>query len=314
MLQPSLPDSGGAALMLRREPPLLYMSMDAVGRETRKSENGGVGAAFSVCNDASEQAAVREGGHSTSKHSSWSVTTATIERSRHLTLEKQNERLAALKASVEWAAYSAMPAAKQLNGLLAITERSRALLVQAIAELFYEHENWRVAQHAALLHLDPLSATPDLVKALCFADKACRLSLQDSRARLTMARLNWARRLPLAVLSDVTLVYAGETRLCAEIGRGADRFLGEAFVLEGMARAYLHDLTTAQARLTDAERLGFLTVEGVVQLLVAAELHDPAIASWAAQRIPPNVELGGRAGGLHLRTQRRRFLELLARR
>ena len=80
-------------------------------------------------------------------------------------------------ATSEWTTYAASPSGGALGGLLAVsTPQQRRWLVLAVEDLFFEHESWRVAQHAALLHLDmfpPQCGETDLVKALYFADRAC---------------------------------------------------------------------------------------------------------------------------------------------
>ena len=128
-----------------------------------------------------------------------------------------------------------------------------------------------------------------------------------------MGRVNWERRLPLAVLHDVSVAHAGASRLEAEVGGAvADAVLGSAFLLEGLARAYLREVPVALARLVEADRRRALTVEGALQLLLAAEPDFPEASMWAVSRLPEHLLLGGRAGALQLRAQRRRLLHLLA--
>ncbi len=220
-----------------------------------------------------------------------------------------------LESTPEWASYVAAPSGPALASLVKRTDlQARHLLIQAVETLFFEQENWRVAQHAALLHLDrfePHTECVDLVKALCFAGYACTLSNEDPRARLVMGRVSWERRLPLAVFHDVEVARAGEGRLRAEVdAKVVDRVLGEVFLLEGLARAYLRDVSRAQESLEVAAEFGTLTVEAVVQLLVAAE-PDSEASMWAANMIPDGIQLGGRAGALQHRAQRCRLLRVL---
>jgi hypothetical protein len=114
------------------------------------------------------------------------------------------------------------------------------------------------------------------VKALYFADQACTLSKDDSRARLVMGRVNWERRLPLAVFYDVETARAGEARLQAEASPPiVEKVLGEALLLEGLARAYLRDVNRAHESLVQAGRHKALTGEAVIQLLIAAGADFP---------------------------------------
>lgn len=224
-----------------------------------------------------------------------------------------------LTATPEWLAYSSSPTGSTLHAVLRATPiGGRRALTQAVEDLFFLQGNWRVAQHAALLHLDrfePQTESLDLVKALCFAEKACELSANDPRARLLLARVSWERRLPLAVLHDVEQAHAGESRLLAEIDeRLAAKVLGEAFLLEGLARAYLRDVRTAHEKLVVAGERGCLTVEALIQLLLAAEAEFPEEALWAVSFLPEGTELRGRAGALHHRVERRQLLRLLQRR
>lgn len=220
-------------------------------------------------------------------------------------------------ASPEWASYEASPTGPGLAALIAATRpEGRAALVERVEDLFFERNEWRISLHAALLHLDrfePLTGQADLVKALFFADQACTLSKNDSRARLVLGRVNWERRLPLAVFYDVETARAGEARLQAETSQPiVAKVLGEAFLLEGMARAYLCDVSRAHDSLVEAERHGTLTVEAVIQLLLAAEPDFPEASIWAATLLPPGLILGGRPGALQQRAHRRRLLLLMS--
>lgn len=191
----------------------------------------------------------------------------------------------------------------------------RAQLIDAVEILFFQRNDWRVAQHAALLHLDrfqPFTDQVDVVKALCFADHACRLSKDDPRARIAMGYVSWERRLPLGILHDVKVVRTGEARLRAELdGRHVEMLLAEASLLEGLARAYLADVDGAHKALVEADQFGRLTIEAVIQLFVAAGTEFPEASEWAANRLPPGMILPGRAEHLQRYTQRRKFLRLL---
>lgn len=224
-----------------------------------------------------------------------------------------------VEATPEWFAYEAAPTGPKLGALLAVFPLpSRTTLVEAIEQLFFDRQDWRVAQHAAMLHLDrfePHAEQPDLVKALCFAEYACSLSNDDPRARLAMGRVNWERRLALGVLFDVERVHAGEARLRLETSDAiVEKVLGEAFLLEGMARAYLRDIDRAHESLIQAERRGSLTVAAVAQLLMAAEPDFPDVSIWCLRCIPHGCDLGGRAGTFQLHASRRELLALLRRR
>lgn len=221
-----------------------------------------------------------------------------------------------LTSTAEWLAYAATPTGTGLAALIARTPLAqRGALVEAIETLFFERGDWRVAQHAAMLHLDrfePRTEQPDLVKALCFADHACLISKDDPRARLMLAAVSWERRLPLAILHDVEVVRAGEARLRAETSEPVvQKVLGEALLLEGLARAYLQDVAQAHECLIEAGRRGALTGEAVIQLLISAEPDFPVASAWAASLLPSEVVLGGRAEAVRLRSHRRRFLWLL---
>ncbi len=139
------------------------------------------------------------------------------------------------------------------------------------------------------------------------------LSKDDPRARLTMGRVSWQRRLPLAVFHDVETARAGEARLRAEMDAArVEKVLAEAFILEGLARAYMRDVNRAYESLIEADRLGGLTAESLVQLLIAAEPDYPAASMWAASLIPPGITvLGGRGSALLQRAHRRRLLCIL---
>jgi hypothetical protein len=189
------------------------------------------------------------------------------------------------------------------------------VLVVAIERLFFEKGDWRVAQHAALLHVDrfePRTDRADLVRALCFAEYACLGSKNDPRAQLVMGRINWERRLPLAVFYDVQTAREGvaelETAAGARIGQ---RVLGEAFLLEGLARAYLRDVHGAHESLIQAKQLGALSIEALIQLLIAAEPEFPEVSMWATALLPGGVVLGGRTGVLQQHAHRRRLISLL---
>jgi hypothetical protein len=221
-----------------------------------------------------------------------------------------------LEIMPEWSSYVATPSGPALGALIAVTPpESRATVVEGVEGLFFERGEWRIAQHAALLHLDrfePPTGRSDLVKALYFADQACTLSKNDSRARLVMGRLNWERRLPLAVFYDVETARAGEARLQAETSQPVvAKVLGEAFLLEGLARAYLRDVNRAHESLIQAGRHGTLTGEAVIQLLIAAEPDFPEASMWASSLLPPDLVLGGRPGFLHKQAHRRRLISLL---
>jgi hypothetical protein len=225
-------------------------------------------------------------------------------------------RAVPLETTAEWTSYAAKPTGAGLAALVSLTPGDlRTTLVEAIERFFFSQHDWRPAQHAALLHLDrfePPTGRSDLVKALYFADQACTLSKDDSRARLVMGRLNWERRLPLAVFYDVETARAGEARLLAETSQPVvAKVLGEAFLLEGLAHAYLRDVNKAYESLVHAGRYGTLTVEAVIQLLVAAEPDFPEASMWAAALLPPNVVLGGRPGFLQQHAHRRRLISLL---
>lgn len=221
-----------------------------------------------------------------------------------------------LETMPEWLSYAATPSGPGLGALIAgmPTER-RANLVEGVEHLFFERNEWRIALHAALLHVDrfePRTGDSDLVKALYFADQACTLSKNDSRARLVMARVNWERRLPLAVFYDVETARAGEARLQAETNQPiVAKVLGEAFLLEGLARAYLRDVNRAHESLVQAGRHEALTGEAVIQLLIAAEPDFPEASMWAASLLPPDLVLGGRPGFLQQQAHRRRLISLL---
>lgn len=241
-----------------------------------------------------------------------------IEMDRHRPANQAGrvDPVASIDAMPEWLAYTAAPTGAGLCALVAATRgQEREALVAAVEQLYFTRSDWRIALHAALLHIDrfqPYSGKTDLLKAWYFADCAASSSANDPRARLALARVHWARRLPLAVLYDVATARAGETRLRAEATeRVVSAVLGEAFVLEGMARAYLGDVGRAHECLADAEQLGALTVEAAVQLLLAAEPDFPEVSAWAACRLPPDLTLGGRATAVYLRAQRRRLLWLL---
>jgi hypothetical protein len=219
-------------------------------------------------------------------------------------------------ATPDWLSYVSGPSGPRLGALIAATPlQTRPGLLTEVERLFFERADWRVALHVALLHLDrfaPAVGERDLVKALYFADQACTLSKNDSRARLVMGRVNWERRLPLAVFYDVETARAGEARLEAEASRPVVvRILGEAFLLEGLARAYLRDVNRAHESLVQAGRHGTLTGEAVIQLLIAAEPDFPEASMWAASLLPSDLVLGGRPGVLQQRAHRRRLLSLL---
>ncbi len=221
-----------------------------------------------------------------------------------------------IRSTPKWLAYAAAPSGPALGELVAATPGSdRTALLRSVEDFFFESENWRVAQHAALLHLDrfePRTEHTDLVKAFYFADHACRGSDNDPRARIMMARVNWERRLPLAVFYDVATARAGETRLRSETNdRVARTVLAEAALLEGMARAYVQDVKRAHQCLVEAGEHGSLTVEGLIQLLLAAGQDSPEVSMWVAMVLPEDVVLQGRAGFLQQLAQRRRFLSLL---
>jgi len=221
-----------------------------------------------------------------------------------------------LKTRPDWLSYAATPSGPGLAALIARTPlEERGSLVDVIEVLFFEREDWRVAQHTAMLHLDrfePHSQQADLVKALCFAEYACLRSKDDPRARLVMGRVSWERRLPLAVFHDVETARAGEARLRAETSEVVvQKVLAEAFLLEGLARAYLRDVGRAHESLAQADRLGGLTVEAVHQLLIVAEPDFHEASMWAASRIPDGIVFGGRPGFLQHRAHRRRLLWLL---
>jgi hypothetical protein len=128
-----------------------------------------------------------------------------------------------------------------------------------------------------------------------------------------MARVNWQRRLPLAVYADVQLVRDGTLTLRGEAADSiVEVVLAEACLLEGMAQAYLRDIEAAHRTLMQAQQGGMLSVEGAVQLLIVAEPEFPEIAVWAAQFIPPDIGLGGRASARLLRTNRRMLLKVMS--
>lgn len=215
-----------------------------------------------------------------------------------------------------WSTYEAAPDGSALAGVLGATSsEARATLLIAMENLFYTTSSWRVAQHLALLHMDrfvPYAGRSDLVKAVYFAGRACALSADDPRARIAMARVNWERRLPLAVLYDVETALKGEATLRSEMAEPRVRLiLREAHLLEGMARAYLLQTDAALVKLRQAESCSALTVEGAIQLLLAAEPESPHASVWAAERIPSDARLGGRADAVLRQAHRRRILAVL---
>jgi hypothetical protein len=127
-----------------------------------------------------------------------------------------------------------------------------------------------------------------------------------------MGWTNWSRRLALAVLYDVNQIAIGTRKLQSELPESQlNRIIGEACLLEGLARAYLRDIYRAHACLIDAERNGTLTIEAVAQLLVSSEGNAPDVAYWAALRLPKDIDLGGRAEGRRLRVWRRGLVTVL---
>lgn len=124
--------------------------------------------------------------------------------------------------------------------------------------------------------------------------------------------MNWERRLPLAILHDVEIAMKSAQRLRAETDEASFRLVvGRAYLLEGMARAYLQDVEKAIENLAEAERRGCLTVEALFQLLMVSEPDNPIGSLWAVARMPRNVNLGGRGEMIFKQGLRRRFVALL---
>ena len=215
-----------------------------------------------------------------------------------------------------WFAYKDNPNERTLAYVLGaspIDERETLSLL--MEDLFRETNNWHIAYHLALLHLDRLSPNTnqsDLIRALYFALEARELSSEDSRACLAAALVSWERRLPLAILHDVEMAMKAAERLRAETDEARFRLVvGRAYLLEGMARAYLHEVDKAIKNLTEAERRGCLTVEVLFQLLMVSEPDHPFGSLWAVARMPRNVNLGGRGEVIFKQGLRRRFVVLL---
>ena len=222
-----------------------------------------------------------------------------------------------LAGSGSWSAYAENPTSGALAALLPVVGGRFGELLDLLEIAFVEKNDWHVAQHLTLFYLGAFGVTErcDIVRALYFAMKATELSKGDPRARLALARVHWARRIPLAVTYEVDLAepaIAAEVASDATQARRRDFALGECANLRGMALAYTNDPQRAFSELQRAERVGALTVEAALQYLFVAESDDVVRGRWAAQRLLPVAEqLSGRAQGRLVRAWRRSVVALL---
>lgn len=216
-----------------------------------------------------------------------------------------------------WAAYVSEPLGAALAPLLAAArQQHNSELVEELERLFNRTKNWRVAQHLAMILIgkfEGLDEAQDELKALYYAITAQRMSKDDPRASLVLGRVNWQRRLPLAVLHDVDTARANVAGLEESV---VPSVLGEADLLEGLARSYLVD-PRALDSLRSAEARHMLSAEALIQMLVAFEprWQDwPEHGIWAGERLVPllpQLRLGGRASHMHRRALQRKLLGLI---
>lgn len=225
----------------------------------------------------------------------------------------------AVASSSQWVAYAAAPSFELLGPLLQVAGSRSDELLELLEGAFADGGSWKVAQHLALAYVGELPfGRRDIVRALYFAGRATELSRGDARARVALAKVCWAKRIPLAVLREVELARAsleGEVASSPEDARRQRIVLGQCANLSGLSLAYLGYPLEAHAELMQAEAAGTLTVEAAVQLLLVAEPDHVACGEWAADRLLPFVSgLGGRAQAFALRAWRRRFLAVLCKR
>lgn len=110
--------------------------------------------------------------------------------------------------SKHWAAYRLTPNAATFGELLTnATDAEKPSLLSAMQRLFFETEQWRIAQHlAVLLSGDENRARgwpADQLLASYFAIYARSLSDEHPMALLVEARLHWLRRLAGAAAYDL---------------------------------------------------------------------------------------------------------------
>lgn len=216
--------------------------------------------------------------------------------------------------SLHWTNYELAPSGASLLPLLSDVG-VRSTLIRAVEDLFHARREWRVALHAAMLHLnmfEPHAAERDLLKASWFCRRSSEISKNDPRVCVVRARIHWEQRLPLAVLFDIEQAREGAEALEREVGAGtAGKVIGQTFLLEGIAKAYLMDCASAQDALIVAERAGVLEPEGPLRLLLAAEREHPIQSAWAAERIVDEAALGPRPRAMLQRERRLALLRLL---
>lgn len=194
-----------------------------------------------------------------------------------------------------WRAYCEDPSGPTLVALLKSTSSEvRTGLIVAMEQQFFRQPSWRAAQHLSMLHLDrfqPHVGTSDLVRALFFADAACKLGKDEPRARLAFARVHWERRVPAAVLHDVAIALDGAAGLNGLPEQALALFRAEAYELRALSRSYLRQPVAALEALGEAERLaGRLSLEALCALLICSWPDTPHVAEWAAERLAAHEE------------------------
>jgi len=137
-----------------------------------------------------------------------------------------------------WELYQRDPSQGLPVLLRTVPVEGREGLLVALEDLFFSGQNWRVAQHLALLHLDrlkPYCERIDTVRANYFAERACGLSDHDPRAQLALARVHWERRLSWAVLHDISTTLE---KLPAIQPKGSPENNGNGNLMETLSGAY----------------------------------------------------------------------------
>lgn len=209
----------------------------------------------------------------------------------------------------EWNAYVAEPSRAKLFPLIAACDAAgcRAALVTSLAREFNAQGAWRIAQHASLEAL----AAGSLTLAHFWAHQAMTLSQGDVRARIALASVLWARRIPRGVLYQTEIARALARRVHPRNERQLLKVQVAAFSARALAYAGLVD--DADRWLTFLIRSRAVDGETALAVLLGARHRDnELVLLHAAQLLAPWApRLGPRPRAAVQAALRRALLRLI---